>query len=613
MVVNQDPPEKSIQKRRKQNMRSLAVYLKNYKKESILAPFFKFLEVVFDLLVPVVIARIIDVGIAGNDRGFITRNFFILILMAAAGLAVSITAQFFAARASVGFASELRQALFDHVQSLSYTELDRLGTDTLITRLTDDINQVQNGLNMGLRLLLRSPFIVLGSMVMAFTMNVRCALIFVVAIPVLFLVVFVIMYLSIPLFRKVQGKLDRVTGLTRENLTGVRVIRAFCREEDAVREFDESNHQLTKLNEFVGKLSALLNPVTYVLINIATVFLISSAGLQVNLGNMQQGQVVALYNYMAQMIIELIKLASLIITLNKSAACAGRVADILKVNSSMSYPSKTAEHTSSHCAAAFKNVTFSYPGTGAPSLSNISFSVKKGQTVGIIGGTGSGKTTLVNLMARFYDATQGTVFLNGQDICNYSQADLRSKIGVVPQKAALFKGTIRENMKWGRENATDEEIWEALRIAQAKEIVEKKDGQLDFELEQNGKNLSGGQRQRLTIARALTGNPELLILDDSASALDFATDAALRRALHTLNGKVTTFLVSQRSASIRQADLILVLDDGALAGQGTHKELLKTCETYREIFFSQFPEERLKYESSLKAGSLPAAETEVTP
>ena len=581
-------------------MRTLAPFLKNYKKESILAPFFKFLEVVFDLLVPVVIARIIDVGIARDDRGFIIQNFLILILMAAAGLTVSITAQYFAAKASVGFSTELRQAVYDHVQGLSYTELDRLGTDTLITRLTDDINQVQNGLNMGLRLLLRSPFIVIGSMVMAFTINVRCALIFAAAIPVLFLVVFVIMYLSIPLFGRVQGKLDAVTGLTRENLTGVRVIRAFCREKEAVEEFDQSNLALTKLNEFVGRLSALLNPVTYVLINIATVILINNAGLQVSLGNMQQGEVVALYNYMAQMIVELIKLASLIITLNKSAACAGRVADILKVDSTMEFAGSSSGDSTGSRSVEFQNVTFSYQGTGAPSLTNISFSVKRGETVGIIGGTGSGKSTLVNLIARFYDATSGEILLDGENIRNYSRRALRDKIGVVPQRAALFKGSIRDNMKWGREDATDEEIWSALTTAQAREIVEGKPGQLDFALEQNGKNLSGGQRQRLTIARALVKNPEILILDDSASALDFATDAALRKALAGLGGQVTTFLVSQRAASIRQADQILVLDDGALCGLGTHDTLIRSCSTYREIYFSQFPEERNRYENGEK-------------
>lgn len=576
-------------------MRTLAPFLKDYKKESILAPFFKFLEVVFDLLVPIVVARIIDTGVARNDHGFIVRNFFLLILMAAAGLTVSITAQFFAAKASVGFSTELRQAVYDHVQGLSYTELDRLGTDTLITRLTDDINQVQNGLNMGLRLLLRSPFIVIGSMVMAFTINVRCALIFAAAIPVLFLVVFVIMYLSIPLFGRVQGKLDAVTGLTRENLTGVRVIRAFCREKEAVEEFDQSNLALTKLNEFVGRLSALLNPVTYVLINIATVILINNAGLQVSLGNMQQGEVVALYNYMAQMIVELIKLASLIITLNKSAACAGRVADILKVDSTMEFAGSSSGDSTGSRSVEFQNVTFSYQGTGAPSLTDISFSVKRGETVGIIGGTGSGKSTLVNLIARFYDATSGEILLDGENIKNYSRRALRDKIGVVPQRAALFKGSIRDNMKWGREDATDEEIWSALTTAQAREIVEGKPGQLDFALEQNGKNLSGGQRQRLTIARALVKNPEILILDDSASALDFATDAALRKALAGLGGQVTTFLVSQRAASIRQADQILVLDDGALCGLGTHDTLIRSCSTYREIYFSQFPEERNRY------------------
>ena len=579
-------------------MRSLSIYLKNYKKESILAPFFKFLEVVFDLLVPVVIARMIDVGIAQNNRGVIVQNFFLLILMAAAGLTVSITAQYFAAKASAGFACELRQAVFDHVQKFSFTELDRLGTDTLITRLTGDINQVQNGVNMGLRLLLRSPFIVLGSMVMAFTINLRCALIFAAAIPILFLVVFAIMYKSIPLYGKVQKKLDRVTGLTRENLTGVRVIRAFCREKEAVEEFDKSSLALTRLNELVGRLSALLNPATYVLINLATVFLISSAGIQVNTGSMQQGEVVALYNYMAQMIIELIKLASLIITLNKAAACAGRVADILHTPSSMNYVDETVKASPSSQAVSFQNVTFSYADTGAPSLSHISFSAEKGQTVGIIGGTGSGKTTLINLIARFYDATEGKVLLDGQNICNYSRSDLRSKIGVVPQKAALFKGTIRENMKLGCETASDSEIWEALSIAQAKEIVEKKEGGLDFVLEQNGKNLSGGQRQRLTIARALVKKPEILILDDSASALDFATDAALRKELHGLKGKITVFLVSQRASSIRQADKILVLDDGILSGCGTHQELLNSCSTYREIFFSQFPEEKTRFQQT---------------
>ena len=578
-------------------MRSLAVYLKNYKKESILAPFFKFLEVVFDLIVPIVIAQIIDVGIANHDNKYIVQRFFILILMAALGLASSITAQFFAAKASVGFATKLRQAVYDHVQHLSFTELDTLGTDTLITRLTDDINQVQNGLNMGLRLLLRSPFIVLGSMVMAFTIDFKCALVFAVAIPFLFLVVFVIMFFSIPLFKKVQGKLDTVTGLTRENLTGVRVIRAFCREKEAVAEFDTRNQELTKLNLFVGKLSALLNPVTYVLINIATVILIQKAGVEVNLGGMQQGQVVALYNYMLQIIVELIKLASLIITLNKSVACAERVSGVLAVPTTMNYPAKggAAKKVTGDAAVTFKNVSFTYAGAGAESLSDISFTAKRGQTIGIIGGTGSGKSTLVSLISRFYDATSGDVMVDGENVKNYTKEELCNKVGVVQQRAVLFKGSIRDNMKWGKEDATDAEIWEALTTAQAKEVVEGKQDQLDFMLEQNGKNLSGGQKQRLSIARALVKKPEILILDDSSSALDFATDAKLRKAVHNLEGNTTTFLVSQRIAGIRQADQILVLGNGTLEGNGTHDELMKTCEVYREIYFSQFPEERAAY------------------
>ena len=592
-------------------MKSLGIYLKPYIKESILAPIFKFLEVLFDLLVPVVVAQIIDVGIANNDHTYIVERFGVLLLMAAVGLTCSITAQFFAAKASVGFATNVRKAMFNHIQALSFTEIDTLGSDTLITRLTDDVNLVQNGLNMALRLMLRSPFIVIGAMVMAFTINVKCAIVFVVTIPILFVVILSIMLVSIPLFKKVQSGLDRVTRLTMENLTGVRVIRAFCREEQSVAEFEDSNRELTRLNEFVGRISVLMNPVTYVLINIGAVVLVYKAGVQVNLGNMQQGQVVALYNYMAQMIVELIKLASLIITLNKSAACAGRVADILKVKSTMDYPSSstysaqiskdlataTADASLSENAVVFDDVTFAYSKAGAPSLSHISFSVKKGQTVGIIGGTGSGKTTLVNLISRFYDASKGTVLLDGQNIENYTRSDLRSRIGVVPQKAALFKGSIRDNLKWGREDASDEDLWQALTTAQGKEVVEGKPGQLDFMLEQNGKNLSGGQKQRLTIARALVKKPEILILDDSASALDFATDAALRKSLNRLDWKVTTFLVSQRSSSIQQADLILVLDNGTLAGKGTHAELLRTCDTYREIYFSQFPEERARYAS----------------
>ena len=540
-------------------MKSLGVYLKHYKKESIIAPLFKLLEVVFDLLVPMVVAQIIDVGIAGNNRPYIVSRFGILVLMAAVGLCCSFTAQYFAAKASVGCATELRQAVFDHIQALSFTELDTIGTDTLITRLINDINQVQNGINMGLRLLLRSPFIVFGSVVMAFTVNVKCAIVFLVTIPILFVAVFGIMLVSIPLFKKVQAALDRVTGMTRENLNGVRVIR--------------------------------------VLINIAAVVLIWQAGLQVNIGSMQQGQVVALYNYMLQIIVELIKLASLIITLNKSVACAERVSGVLAVPTTMNYPAKggAAKKVTGDAAVTFKNVSFTYAGAGAESLSDISFTAKRGQTIGIIGGTGSGKSTLVSLISRFYDATSGDVMVDGENVKNYTKEELCNKVGVVQQRAVLFKGSIRDNMKWGKEDATDAEIWEALTTAQAKEVVEGKQDQLDFMLEQNGKNLSGGQKQRLSIARALVKKPEILILDDSSSALDFATDAKLRKAVHNLEGNTTTFLVSQRIAGIRQADQILVLGNGTLEGNGTHDELMKTCEVYREIYFSQFPEERAAY------------------
>lgn len=579
-------------------MKRLEKFLRAYRKESILAPLFKLLEVVFDLMVPVVVAQIIDVGVAKNDRGYIVEMFFVLLLMAAVGLTCSFTAQFFAAKASVGFATSVRQAMFDHIQGLSFTELDTLGTDTLITRLTDDVNQVQNGINMGLRLLLRSPFVVIGAMVMAFTINVRCALIFVVTVPILFVVVFSIMLVSIPLFKKVQAGLDRVTGLTRENLTGVRVIRAFCREEQSVDEFEESNRELTRLNEFVGRISALLNPVTYVLINGATVLLIARAGVQVNIGNLQQGQVVALYNYMAQIIVELIKLASLIITLNKSMACADRVAGILDVKSSMGYKNENGtinvENTDSDMAVEFDHVTFTYEGAGASSLSDISFQAKKGQTIGIIGGTGSGKSTLISLIPRFYDPQEGNVKVDGMPVTKYPQGELCKEIGVVQQRSILFKGSIRENLKWGNEQASDEELWNAITIAQAKDVVESKPGKLDFEVEQNGRNLSGGQKQRLTIARALVRHPKILILDDSLSALDFATDAALRKAIGGLKGNMTTFLVSQRISGIRQADKILVMEDGALAGQGTHEELMMNCKTYQEIYYSQFPEERLE-------------------
>ena len=577
-------------------MQNLAVYLKKYRKESILAPLFKLLEALFDLFVPLVIARMIDTDAVSN-RHLIFLYFGVLLLLAVVGLGFSIVAQFFSAKASVGFAGALRQAVFDHIQTFSFTELDAIGSDTLITRLSDDVNQVQTGVNMGLRLLLRSPFIVLGAMVMAFTINVRCALVFVVTIPILFGVTFLIMKLSIPLFGKVQAGLDRVTALTRENLTGVRVIRAFCREQRSVEEFEESNQALTRLNLFVGRLSALLNPLTYVLINIATVILIQQAGVQVNLGNLPQGQVVALYNYMLQIIVEVIKLAALIITLNKSLACAKRVSSVLDVKTSMTYPAHKPSFHMEHSTApavAFDDVSFTYQGAGAPSLTHISFSAMPGETVGIIGGTGSGKSTLVNLIPRFYDATEGHVSLGGYAIKELPHDLLCRKIGIVPQRALLFQGSIRENMKWGNEQASDEELWQALTCAQAREVVEGKPDKLDFHLEQNGRNLSGGQKQRLTIARALVKKPEILILDDSSSALDFATDAALRKAIRHLGDSVTTFLVSQRIAAVRQADKILVLDNGTLVGIGTHDQLLRDCPVYQGIYASQFPEESKK-------------------
>ena len=592
-------------------MRTVLSYLKQYRRESILAPAFKMLEVLFDLLVPLVVAQMIDVGVASGDRVYILQRVLLLIGFAFLGMACSFTAQYFAAKASVGTAASLRQAVYSHIQSLSYGELDRLGTGTLITRLTDDINQIQNGLNLALRLLLRSPLIVFGAMVMAFTVNVSCALIFAAAIPVLAAVVFFIMLVTIPLFKKAQSRLDGITELTRESLTGVRVIRAFCREQEAVREFDEKNRELTRLNVFVGGISALLNPLTYVLVNLATIVLIDRAGLQVNLGNMGQGDAVALYNYMAQMIVELIKLASLVISINKAMACAGRVEKILEVKPGLRYPetqeeteketagktggvkfgqpAEKAEKSARDAAVEFSHVSFTYPGAAAPSLSGLDFRVEKGQTLGIIGGTGSGKTSLVNLIGRFYDATEGQVWVNGKDVRNYKKGELPKKIGIVPQKAVLCKGTIRENLRWGNEDASEEELWKAVKTAQAEEVVKGKKGGLDFMVEQNGRNLSGGQKQRLTIARALVKHPEILILDDSSSALDLATDAALRKALREEKGDMTVVIVSQRISSIRGADRILVLEDGRPAGWGTHEELLASCGAYQETYDSQYP------------------------
>ena len=580
-------------------MKRMLVFLKGYTKESILAPAFKMLEAFFDLLVPLVVADIIDIGIAQGDSSYVIKRVMLLILLALVGLVCSITAQYFAAKASVGFAAGLRQALFDHIQDLSFSKTDTLGTSTLITRLTSDVNQAQNGVNMGLRLLLRSPFIVFGSMIMAFTIDVRCALVFAVAIPVLSVVVYGIMIITIPLYRKVQSRLDVVTGMTRENLTGGRVIRAFCKEPDQVRDFDRGNTELTRMNEFVGRIASLMNPLTYVLINLATIFLIRQGAVRVNLGSLQQGDVVALYNYMAQMIVELVKLASLIITINRAVACMGRVGRILDTDTGMSYPEvkvpAVAQNTTDQeqkGSVRFEQVTFSYEGAGAPSLTDIDFEAAPGQTIGIIGGTGSGKTSLVDLIPRFYDADKGAVYVDGQDVKAYPKGELISRIGVVPQKAMLFSGTVRENLLWGNPGASDEALWDAIRTAQAEEVVRGKEGGLDSRIEQNGRNLSGGQRQRLTIARALVKKPEILILDDSASALDFATDAALRKAIQTMEGNATVFIVSQRASSIMQADCILVLDDGMLVGKGTHAELMRDCAVYQEIYYSQFPEQK---------------------
>ena len=574
-------------------MKNLIKYLKPYTKESILAPLFKLLEVVFDLMVPVVVAKMIDTGVAQQDYTFIFRCAAILLAMALLGLLCSVTAQFFAARASAGFGASLRQTMFDHIQKFSFSMLDRAGSDTLITRINDDVNQVQNGVNMCLRLILRSPFIVFGATAVAFTVNVKCAVIFAVTVPVLFAVIFAIMLVSIPLFKKVQEKLDRITELTRENLTGVRVIRAFCREKYAAGEFEDSNRELTRLNEFVGKISAVLNPLTYAMINIAAVILIDKAAIEVNLGNLQQGETVALYNYMMQIIVELIKLAALIITLNKSMACAGRISEVLAMKPDMEYPeADTVSHEAGNPAVEFADVTFSYENAAAPSLKNISFAVENGQTAGIIGGTGSGKTTLVNLIARFYDATEGKVLIDGTDIKNYSKETLEKRCGIVQQKTVLFKGSIRDNLRWGNEKADDEKLWKALETAQAKDVAAGKPGQLDFELERGGGNLSGGQRQRISIARTLVKEPEILIFDDSFSALDFATEAALRKALHNMERQAAVFIVSQRISAIRNSDIIIVLDNGVMAGKGSHEELMNSCETYREIYYSQFPEER---------------------
>lgn len=572
-------------------MKKLWKYMRDYRREGILAPLFKLLEASLELLVPLVMAQIIDIGIANGDGGFILSRCGILAVLAAVGLVCSITAQYFAAKASVGFAAKLRSTLFKHIQSLSYSKLDTQGTGTLIARITGDINQVQSGMNLALRLLLRSPFVVFGAMIMAFTIDVKAALVFVVTIPLLSIVVFGIMLWSIPMYKKVQTRLDKVLGITRENLSGVRVIRAFCKEDEERREFGERNATLTKLQLMVGRVSAAMNPATYIMINLGIAVLIYVGALRVDSGILTQGQVVALYNYMSQILVELVKLASLIITITKALACAGRVSAALDVESDMHGADTMPKEIDTDEEVRFENVEFGYATGGEPVLSGISFSVKKGETMGIIGGTGSGKSSLVSLIPRFYDATGGHVYIKGNEVKDYPLGALREMVGMVPQKAVLFKGTIRENLRWGNADATGEEMERALSDAQALEIVKAKPEGLDSPVAQNGKNLSGGQRQRLTIARALIKKPEILILDDSASALDYATDLALRRSLAALSYKPTVFIVSQRASSILHADKIAVLDEGKMVGLGTHEELMRTCPVYREIYYSQYEQE----------------------
>ena len=580
-------------------MKRLIMYLKDYKKESILAPLFKLLEAFFELLVPLVMANIIDYGISNRNMGYIGKMGLLLLLLGVVGLASSITAQFFAAKAAVGFSTKLRQALFDHIEDLSFTDIDKAGTSTMITRMTSDVNQVQSGINMTLRLFLRSPIIVFGAMIMAFTIDVKCALIFVVAIPLLSVVVFGIILSTIPMYKKVQSKLDQVLGITRENLTGVRVIRAFHQEAKEADRFRENNEALSAMQIFVGKISACMNPVTYIIVNGAIIALIYTGAVQVNIGNLSQGEVVAIINYMNQILVELVKLANLIVTMTKALACADRVDSVFEIGADAAYAEKSVQNQKLADKVDkkapflnFKHVSLTYQGAGAPTLQDMNFTVNRGDTVGIIGGTGSGKTSLVNLIPGFYPVTEGEILLEGRDIRTMSDEELRGRIGVVPQKAVLFKGTIRSNLQWGKPDATEEEMWKALELAQASEVVDGKPGKLDATVAQNGKNFSGGQRQRLTIARALVRNPEILILDDSASALDYATDAKLRAAIRTLEDKTTTFIVSQRASTIRHADKIIVLDDGEIAGMGTHDELLKDCTVYQEIYYSQYPEQR---------------------
>lgn len=570
-------------------MKYLKIYLKDYKRDSILAPLFKMLEAMFDLLVPVVVAHIINVGIANRDRGDILGCCGILVLMAIVGLCCSFTAQYFAARAAIGSATGLRHMLFAHIQKLGFSEMDTIGSSTLITRMTSDINQVQNGLNLFLRLFLRSPFIVFGAMVMAFTINGKIALIFVVTIPVLSVIIFGLMAVTSPLYKKVQGKLDVITGNARENLSGVRVIRAFGREKQETENFSRANGELVKGQLFVGRISALMNPLTYSVVNIGIIAILWAGSRSVETGVLMSGDIVALVNYMSQILVELVKLANLIVTMSRAMASLGRAEQILDTKTVMEFPEKTTiREENTEEAVRFDHVSLSYAQAGEESLSDISFSVKKGETIGIIGGTGSGKSSLVHLIPRFYDATSGEIFLLGRSVKEWDRETLRQKVGIVMQKVQVFSGTIRSNLLMGNEGAGEEEMWQALRAAQAEEFVRKKSEGLDEPVEQGGRNLSGGQKQRLTIARALVRKPEILILDDSSSALDYATDAALRKALKNLPSNVTVFLVSQRTSSIRHADHILVLDDGKAAGWGTHEELLESCQIYREIYESQY-------------------------
>ena len=569
-------------------MKMLLKYLKSYTKESILGPLFKLLEASFELFVPLVVAAIIDVGIKDKDTNYVINMCLVLVALGIIGLVCSVTAQYYAAKASVGCAKRIRHDLFKHIQALSYSDVDKVGTSTLITRITSDTNQIQSGINLALRLLLRSPLVVFGAMIMAFTIDTKSALIFVATIPVLSVIVFGIILGCMPLYKKVQSALDKVLGITRENLSGARVIRAFGSEDAEVEKFTASNNSLTQAQTFVGKISALLNPATYVIINVAIIVLIWTGALQVEQGILTQGMVVALYNYMSQILVELIKLANLIITITKSIACAKRVGEVLDIEPSIKGAESLPEAVDTPFAVEFSGASLRYNKTAELSLDDINLSVKKGQTIGIIGSTGSGKTSLVNLIPRFYDVESGDVLVNGISVKDYPLEVLREKIGVVPQRSVLFKGTLRDNMRWGKKTATDEEIYSALELAQAKPFIDEKAKGLDLEVEQGGKNFSGGQRQRLAIARALVSKPEILILDDSASALDYATDAALRKSLASIKPSPTVFIVSQRTSSIQHADNIIVLEDGQAVGIGTHNELLQTCQVYKEIYNSQF-------------------------